>query len=199
MARLLAALSVLVLVVVGCGGDDDSDGGREATTEVEIPTGLSGVESVGGPVELPRAVEKRVTAGVKAYVERGVVPTLRTGEPEKLEGVFDPATLASLGTDMGAQLLDRGAPRATGDIRAVSQPLVLVGLADSAGVIPLVAAHLELEVVAETEDGELTITRVGDLTFAPHEDGSWKITAYRALVARSGAGVPTETTEAKSG
>jgi len=73
-----------------------------------------------------------------------------------------------------------------------------VGLADAAGTVVLVAAHLDLEVVAGTDDGDLTVHRVGDLTFAPVEN-TWKITTYDVAVTRSGAGVETETTGAATG
>ena len=194
MSRVLAACAVL-LVAAACGNDGSDE---SASTTIEVPEGIVGVESVGGPVELPKKVRDQVLEGVRTYVENGVVSTLRNGKPGQLGPAFDEAALAGLGTDAGRSMLDRGAPAATGDVRAQAQPVVLVGLADAAGTVVLVAAHLDLEVVAGTDDGDLTVHRVGDLTFAPVEN-TWKITTYDVAVTRSGAGVETETTGAATG
>jgi len=190
MQRLLASVFIVGLLA-GCGSGSDEEA---VGSTIEIPMGFAGVESAGPPVELPDGIQEIVVDAVDAYVRDGIVATLRTGEPERLDDVFDTAALASLETESGAALLDRGVPEATGDLTAVAEPVIVVGLADGAGVIVLVSAHVDLEVVATTDEGELRITRVGDLTFAPAGD-TWRITAFSMLVARDGAGIE-ETAEA---
>jgi hypothetical protein len=194
MRRVFASLLVTVFVAAACGDDEPTE--RQGTTRIDITTGPTAVESVGLPVELPVELAEALVDQVRAYVKSGVVRTLRTGEPGDLAQVFDDAALASLESDEGAAMLDRGAPAATGDILASAEPVVLTGLADATGGIVLVSAHLDLEVVSHTEGGALTITRVGDLTFAPAGD-HWKITAFRVGVSRAGAGVE-EVAEARA-
>jgi hypothetical protein len=149
-------------------------------------------------VKLPDADQEQILAAVRTYVEDGIVKTLRGGAPHGMGAIFDAAALAQLkGADANV-LFDTGAPKANGDVTAETKAVKLTALADATGTIILVTARINLTVKADTEDGELTVQRVGDLTFAPDAGGdAWLITSFDMKVHRTGAGAtdaPAQTT-----
>lgn len=185
----ILVLVVLMTAVAACSRSGPNHNSAETTVSIE--PGDVTVESAGAPVELPDADRKAILDGVRAYVEDGVVATLRDGQPKAMKSVFDAAALAQVKGGDTAVLFDDGAPPAKGDITATTKPVTITALADATGTIVLVTAKLNLTVTAGTEDGDLTTQRVGELTFAPSADG-WKITAFDLSVRRTGAGVTTK-------
>lgn len=174
------------LVAAGCssGSSEAADAPEpEIVTVIEVPAGEIVIQSAGPAASLSPEVTDALLDAVETYVTDGVVATLRDGEPGDLSGVFDPAALATLDTPEGAALLDRGAPAVTGDLRAIAEPVTLTALVDESGTAVLISAALVLVVEATTDGGDVTITRVADLTFAPTADG-WLVTTYKASVFR---------------
>lgn len=184
---LLLALVVLVATVAACSGSGPK---HSDETNVSIEPGDVTVETVAAPVELPDADQEQILAAVRAYVEDGIVKTLRGGAPRGMGAIFDALALAQLkGADANV-MFDTGAPKANGDVTAETKPIKLTALADGFGTIILVTARINLTVKADTEDGELTVQRVGNFTFAPDAGGdAWLITSFDMKVRRTGAGV----------
>jgi hypothetical protein len=199
---LLVALGVVVVAALGAaaflffGGDDD-DGGRASTPPREgsasinvdfQPTQVLS-HNTGTPAQLSPEQITAIMDTAGQYLDRAVIEPLRTGEPVgDVASLFDAATAAQLTGLSRPALFEEGLPTASGDIAATAKYVNLDGLADGFGTFVLATVASDLEIVAETDDGELRIHRITELTLVP-EGPAWKIAGYDVVVDRTGPGV----------
>jgi len=141
------------------------------------------VEGAGDPASVER-VKAAVVATFTRYLQDGVLAPLRSGGPAgDLLPLFTARAAAHLAAtaDRNA-FVDEGLPPAT-RITDLAPGLRLTGLADQAGAVVLVAARMDLRLVAGVQDTTITIDRDADLVLVADGD-AWKIDAYRIRVTR---------------
>ena len=141
------------------------------------------VEGAGDPASVER-VKAAVVATFTRYLQDGVLAPLRTGGPAgDLLPLFTARAAAHLGAtaDRNA-FVDEGLPPST-RITDLAPGLRLTALADQAGDVVLVAARMDLRLVAGAQGTTITIDRDADLVLVADGD-AWKIDAYRMRVTR---------------
>ena len=177
-------------VTIGRAGVPPASTTTTPTTTVESPvTPLAfrvasfDVEGPGRPASV-EAVKAAVLQTFDRYLEAGVLTPLRTGGPA---GEITPFFTARAAAHMAATtdrsaFIDEGLPPAP-RIVALASALRLSGLAGPGGNVELVAAHMDLRLVAGAQDATVTIARNADLMLVADGD-TWKIDSYRVRVTR---------------
>ena len=208
--RILPFLAFLALVTVSCGGgDDDGDAKTESSTtasttvaplEFELERGDVAVASTGGDVALDEKVQEAVVDASQKYIELAVLGPIVDGEVGKGYGkLFDASVKdAATGADR-AGLTDAGIPQATGTPTITSTPVRVDAIADGFGQILLLATTFDVDVRAETKNGDMSVVRNNELTFAPGANGKWLVTAYRVSAKRDLPKAKTTTTTVDEG
>ncbi|MGH9177529.1 MAG: hypothetical protein ACRD0N_03110 [Acidimicrobiales bacterium] len=190
---LLAAL-VVGSLLAGCsgGGDEDAGSPQKATPETTTTKAPARVAVMGTKVEamapqapaFPAEVQSAVQATLDAYLAKGVVRPLETGEPATgLEPVFTEAALARLagpGPDRSA-VLEEGEPL-RGTVRPDRANATLTALTAPGGEVVLVTAQLDLAHTVEADDRAVAVVRSGEVVLIPY--GGWRIDAYDMRTAR---------------
>jgi hypothetical protein len=200
----LVAAAVVVFVVGGGGDDRDSTlAGKPAKPSASVhvqfePTSVVS-QNGGPPAQLSLDQVNAIMDAAGKYLDLAVIEPLKTGKPAPdVSGLFDPAAAAQLnGLGRGA-LFEEGLPAATGDITAIAPVVEVTGLSDGSGTFVLATVGSTVDIVAETDDGEVTIHRVTDLTLVPDGAG-WKISGFKIQVDRQGAGVTQPATSTQAG
>jgi hypothetical protein len=203
-AVVVVVAAVVVGILVSSGGDDSGDrgGGGEsasrpvANTDVRIEAGEVTADSAGPPVSVSPEITGGVIDLIRKYLELATVEPLRRQQAAgDLSGVFDTAALARATGPDRALLVDEGMPKVTGDLDVTSIPIALTGLGDLDGNLVLVTANVAFDVQGDTGAEEpLHIQRFGSLVVTPDAAGSWKISAYKLYVERTGGGLETAPT-----
>jgi hypothetical protein len=94
-------------------------------------------------------------------------------------------------------MVDEGLPPAVGKIEVKAKKVDLVGMVTPDQKVGFVSAKLHFDITSQTEQGDVTIVRDGELLFAPDPAGAWKISSFRMVARRAGPGVkPAPTTTA---
>lgn len=177
-------------VTIGRAGSPTSATSTTPTTTVESPgtpvafTVSSFVLEGPGKPESVEAVKAAVLKTLDRYLEAGVLTPLRSGGPAgELTPLFTARAAEHMSTtaDRNA-FIDEGLPPAP-RIVAVASGLRLAGLAGPGGDVVLVAARMDLELVAGAEDATVTIDRGADLLLVADGD-TWKIDSYQVRVTR---------------
>lgn len=129
-----------------------------------------------------------VLATMNAYLEAGVLTPLRSGGPAGDLSPFFTAEavqrVAATPSDRAA-FVDEGLPPAT-VITKEAAVARLSALVDDRGTVGVVAAQLDVRLIAEIEGGPVTVSHTGELVFTP-EGGAWKIDAYDVRASRDSA------------
>jgi hypothetical protein len=184
-----AVIGAVALAFAGFG--TPAGAARSPRPVVQMPVGELTVYRTGAnPQALPDDVRDKVMAALASYVKVATVKALQKGtaDPTALAALLGPGAAARLtGPDRGV-LLDEGLPRATSKIVVTGAPVALTGLADGQGNVVVVTAKLDATTKTRTTKGKLTITRAGEIVFAPEGD-TWKIDGYDLTVDRSGKGL----------
>jgi hypothetical protein len=205
---MIGAIVVVVLLIgggafallSGGGGGGDTAEPPKASTNVELEPGAITVEWPGfGPSPIAEGASDQVMSAIGLYIDQGVVPALRGKkvDPADLSGAFDEAAIARISatdTQDRAALFDEGVPEAIGKLTITAANVPMTALNDGQNSTLLVNADLVLNIEGINKQGKFTITRLGELVFAPDTSGAWKITGWSILVDRQGAGFPTTTT-----
>ncbi len=206
---VVVVAAVVVGILAFSGGDETDDAADSAkpvarpvpNTNVHIEAGEVGADSAGPPVTVGPEITAGVIDLIGKYLEIATVEPLRSGQPAgDLSPVFDTAASArATGPDRGL-LVDEGLPRVTGDLDITSDPIPITGLGDQAGNLVLVTATVAFDVQGDTGATEpLHVKRFGAFVVSPDAAGTWKISAYKLYVERTGGGLETPTTTAAGG
>lgn len=141
------------------------------------------VEGAGDPASVER-VKAAVQTTFSRYLQDAVLTPLRSGGPAgELAPLFTARAAEHLaGAADRRAFIDEGLPPAW-RIEAPVSALRLVGLADQAGQVVLVAARMDLKLLAGVPGTTVTIDRGADLVLVADGDG-WKIDAYSVRVTR---------------
>jgi len=206
LGGLLAALACLTMTAAACSADGVSTAaaGRATTsTAPQAPIAFTvtsiTVEATADP--LPGTVEGAragVESTLKLWLDEDVVGPLRSAQPAgDLRHVFSAATGERVATTADrAAFVSDGLPPVTG-ITAETATLVVVGLVDPDGQIPIVTVHLELKLKGQAAGSPLTVEHVGDVVLIPEGD-RWRIDSYDLRATRDTPTAPATTTTAKS-
>jgi hypothetical protein len=202
---VVVVAAVVVGILVSSGGDDSGDGGGGgesasrpvANTNVTLEAGEVTADSAGPPVTVTPEIADGVIDLIGNYLEIATVEPLRNAQPAgDLSGVFDVNALARVnGADRGV-IVDEGLPEVTGDLDVIAKPVTITGLGDQNGNLVLVTATVDLDITGDTDaaGGPLHIIRFGSFVVSPDAAGTWKVSAYKLYVERSGAGLGGTTT-----
>ena len=162
------------------------------------PTEVLSHNGAGPPAQLSPEQVTAIVGTARQYLDGAVIEPLRTGKPAAdVSGLFDAGTSPQLNGLARPALFDEGLPAATGGIDATTSSLVVNGLSDGAGVLVLATVGSDVQIIAETEDGDLLIHRITELTLVP-EGIAWKIVGFDVIVDRQGAGVKKASATASS-
>ena len=215
---LLIALGVIVVAALGAaallffGGSDDggdrgasrsplASGAAEASGTVQVqfePTQVQSLNGAGPPAQLSPEQVTAIVGTARQYLDGAVIGPLRTGKPAvDVSSLFDAATIPQLNGLARPALFEEGLPAATGDINATTSSLVVNALSDGSGGFVLATVGSDVEVTAGTDDGDLRIHRITELTLVP-EGVAWKIAGFDVIVDRQGPGVKQPTATASS-
>ena len=141
------------------------------------------VEGATDPASV-ESVKAAVLSTFSRYLEEAVLTPLRSGGPA---GEITPLFTARAAEHLSATgernaFVDEGLPPAARIVARVAG-LRLAGLADQNGDVVLVAARMDLTLVAGAPGVSITIDRGADLLLVADGDG-WKIDSYAVRVAR---------------
>jgi hypothetical protein len=200
---LAVPLAVILLVACSSGEDTSGDSRRSSTTTsaapVKVTVGEVHIESAGPDVKLDAATQTAVLDATTKYVDAAIVGPLRDGKlGAGYPALFDGNVQAPATTSDREALTDLSVGKATDGYEATVTPVRIDGVADQVGKLLFVASTLQVKVETTTAGGPLTISRSAEFTFSP-ASGSWKVTGYRTLTARTPATGPTTTTTAEAG
>lgn len=213
---LLVALGIVVVAALGAaallffgGGDDDGGGGggsgglaspstNPASVNVEFQPTQVVSHNGGPPVQLSQDQVNAIMQTAAGYLDLGVIEPLKTGKPAgDVSSLFDPAAGAQVNGLARLALFEEGLPAATGGLDAKASSVTVNGLSDGAGTFVLATVGSDVNIVAETDDGQLQIHRITELTLVP-EGTTWKIAGFDVIVDRKGPGVNKPTAAATS-
>ncbi|MGH9180122.1 MAG: hypothetical protein ACRDY5_00165, partial [Acidimicrobiales bacterium] len=195
--RRAARVRVVVAVVVtggllgacssGDGGDragggragdgGDGDGGEQAITFTVTEVRVESMAPQAGP--FPEDVWAGAHNLLNAYLDRGLVRPLRTGQPPpagELEPLFTPPALARVTGADRATVLEDGAAL-SGVVTAPRANTALVLLTDRSGGPVVVNATLDLVLSVESGGGTVALARNGQVVMIRDEHG-WRIDSY---------------------
>jgi hypothetical protein len=202
--QLIAAGSMLALLVVAGffffrtsgDGDDTKKKVKQITIEdVELTVGGVYHANTGLPAQLSPELQDAVMATVGSYVQGGLIGPIRDGKAdEEVGAIFDAGARARLSGPDRAVLFEEGLPELTGAFTPAAEPVILTALSDPGGNFVLVTASLKYQATLEVKGGDVTISRIGELTLLP-DGNTWKITGYDVGLTRDlpDAGSPTTT------
>jgi len=207
--QIIAAASMLALLVAAAffffrgSGDDDGGGGggrnkrnRITVSDLELTVGGVYNANAGPPVAFPPEGQTAVMDTVGAYVQGGMIDPVAEGEvPEELTQYFDAGTAARLNGPDRAVLFDEELPELSGSFTPTAEPVILTAFSDGTGAFVLATAAVNYAATAETEDGDVKVSRRMELTLLP-EGGLWKITGYDVILVREDSGTQSTTTTA---
>lgn len=191
----VALACVAVMLFASCHGSDKratptsvatTDAKGEPQVSLALELGSRGVQAVGTPKRFDPATAKKILKLVNAYIASGIARPLFTGANAKnLESYFAKSLKKRLGPKRKdrAALTDENSPVLTTVSKTVKQPLVLVGL-QNRGQLVMIGARFGLAVKGSTEQGPLSISRVGNFVFEPDSKHVWHITGYTIIVQR---------------
>jgi hypothetical protein len=196
------ALGCAALMLASCHGSS-----RHAATKavpatdakgaprVSLSLGLGSltVQAAGTPRPFDRRTAQSIRTLVNEYIATGVARPLFTGSAATgLVGYFTPTLLARVGLKGRdrAALTDERAPVITSVTKTVRAPLNLVALEDH-GRIVMIGAQFSFSVQGTTDQGPLTVTRLGNLVFEPDSHKIWHISGYNVIVRRDDGGSST--------
>jgi len=207
--RLIIGGVIAAVLIIGAGaafalgvfsGDDGGGGSAapDAETDVAVNIGDVTVEWPGlGPSGIQDGVTDQIQAALETYINDGIAPSLRTGKakPRQLNAVFTDTAINELaggdGSARGA-LFDEGLPPAVGKL-TITASAPITALNDNEHRTLAATARVTIVAKGRTDDGRFTITRVGEIAFAPDAAGAWKANGWRILTTRQGKGIPGAT------
>lgn len=190
-------LLVVALAVAGsCSdGDDDDKTAATATTPEGQPAPLAGFafSLTGADVHaanpqappFPEDVKGAVKASLDAWLSRGIVLPLRTGQPPAgLEGVLTGAAAGRLvpGQPDRAAVLEEGTP-VSGKVTQDRANAKLTALLDPGGAVAVVTAQVDLGVTVKGKGTTLKIARAGEIGLV-FDNNAWRIDSYDLRTAR---------------
>lgn len=204
LASPIALACAALLVLASCHGSSkhgSTTSGVPATDAKGTPT-VSLALSLGSRQVLPAGLPLRpfdaATANairnlVNKYIATGIARPLFTGSAATgLVGFFTPALASRVGArgrDRAA-LSDENTPKILTVTKTVKQPLNLVALEDH-GKLVMIGAQFSLSVTGTTDQGPLTVSRIGNLVFEPNSRKTWYISGYSLIVRRDNGGTTT--------
>jgi hypothetical protein len=202
--RASVALVAAALLLASCHGSN-----KKATTTSGTPS----TDAHGKPVSLAlhvgtrnvqavgrvRLMSAQQAAGmltlVNRYVANSITAPLVSGKtaPALLPS-FSPALATRVAPKSRdrAVLTDEDVPVVTSITKAVKRPVNLVALEQN-GVFLMIGASFSLTVTGPTDQGPLTVRRVGNFVLEPDARRHWHITGYSIVVQRNLAGTTTTT------
>jgi hypothetical protein len=195
---LACAALVLLAACHGSGKHASSSTGAPSTTAKEAPVSLSlklgtlRVQAAGAPRPFNVITARSIQTLVNNYIATGIAhPLLAGGLSSGLVRYFTPTLAARVGPKGHdrAALSDERTPRIK-VTKTVKQPLNLVALEDH-GKIVMIGAQFSLSVRGTTEQGPLTVTRIGNFVFERNPQQIWIITGYNIIVRRETGGSST--------
>lgn len=203
--QIIAAGSMLALLIAaaffffrssGDGEDAKKKTKKITISDLELTVGGVYNANAGPAVAFPPEGQTAVMETIGAYVQGGLINPITEGEvPEELTQYFDAGATARLSGPDRAVLFDEDLPELNGAFTPLAQPVIITALSDGTGAFVLATAAVNYEATAETEDGDVKVTRQMELTLAPVE-GLWKITGYDIILVRDGPGITSTTTTA---
>lgn len=181
----------MVFASVSCSDDSQAKGSTTTQAEgvVGFAVGSASVDSPGAAIAFPDEVKQQLTKELNTWANAAVLRPLRTGKAGNVGDVFAATVsprVADAGPDHGV-FYETGL-RATKPITVDTAVVNLTGLADPAGTVQMVNAQIGLGVKTSTENGAVTINRLGDLVFLPTPSG-WQVAYYHLGVTRAGKGL----------
>ncbi len=168
---------------IGRAGSPSSTTAEPPGASVGFTVTAFDVEGAGDPASVEQ-VKAAVETTFSRYLRDAVLTPLRSGGPAgELEPLFTARAAEHVaGTADRNAFIDEGLPPAW-RIEAPVSALRLLGLADQAGQVVLVAVRMDLKLLAGVPGTTVTIERGADLLLVADGDG-WKIDAYSVRVTR---------------
>ncbi len=165
----------------GTAGGGRAGGGGDASAEQAIAMTITElhVESMAAaPGPFPEDVWAQVHGVLDAYLDRGLVRPLRSGEPPRdLEPLFSPAALQRATTVDYVAVLEDGTALA-GPVTSPRANAALTLLTDRDGRPVVVNARLDLSLSVESDDlGTVVLDRTGEVVLVDDGQG-WRIDSY---------------------
>lgn len=197
---------MLVLVLAGVGGavaggvfsgGSDSAAPPKPSTNVDLKTGQVTVNWPGdGTATSDPDLPDQALAVVGKYIDRAVVPGLRTGKVNtaSLSGIFDQNALTQLDGDARRAVLDENLPKAVGDIDIIARTVKMAVLNDNDNKTLFVTARINFDTQVDSDKGKYTVTRKGEFVLAPDTNGDLKVTAWKLKTFTTPPGHPKVTT-----
>jgi hypothetical protein len=200
----VALACAALLVLASCHGSSkhgSTSSGVPATdakgsprVSLSLSLGSRQVQPAGTPVRpFDAATASAIRNLVNKYIATGIARPLFTGNPATgLVQFFTPSLADRVGVrgHDRAALSDEKTPKILTVTKTVKQPLNLVALEDH-GKLVMIGAQFSLSVTGTTDQGPLTISRIGNLVFAPNSRKIWYISGYNLIVRRDNAGSTT--------
>jgi hypothetical protein len=211
----VALIAVAALLLSACSGGD-----KKASTTSAVPStdtkgkpnvslalqlGSLQVQAVDAAKPFDRPTAQKIQKVVNDYINTGVARPLFTGALSAgLVRYFTPALAPRVGTKGRDRLAltDEHEPVITSVTSVDKQPLILTGL-QLHGRFIMIGARFGITVKGTTDQGPLSISRIGNLVFEPDAKHEWHISGYNLIVNRdtstsSTTAKATTTTAAKS-
>ena len=204
LASPVAFACVALLVLASCHGSSkqgSTTSGVPATdakgaprVSLSLRLGARNVMPAGLPLRpFDAATASAIRDLVNKYIATGIARPLFTGSPATgLVRFFTPSLANRVGLkgrDRPA-LSDEKTPKILVVTKTVKQPLNLVALEDH-GKFVMIGAQFSLSVTGTTDQGPLTVTRIGNLVFEPNSRKIWYISGYSLIVRRDNGGTTT--------
>ena len=166
---------------------------KGAPVSLSLSLGSLKVQAAGAPRPFDRRTAQSIRKLVNEYIATGIARPLFTGSSATgLVGYFTPTLLARVGPKGRdrAALTDERAPVITSVTKTIKGPLNLVALEDH-GRIVMIGAQFSISVRGTTDQGPLTVTRLGNLVLEPNSHKIWYISGYSVIVRRENGGSST--------
>ena len=192
-ATIAACVAILVALdsLTACSKKKDEE--RPAASGMKTPTAAPTITfTVDGGVDAngTKAPDDTILTQVKetldAYLGRGVITPLFTGEPAgDLSDLFTTEAQARLSdAATRATLVEEGLPPASTSITADAVTVKLSSVAGPDGVVALVAARLDVKLHAVGPRIDIDVVRDGEIVLAP-QDGRWRIDSFGVRATRN--------------
>lgn len=192
----MAVLAALVLAA--CSGGDSgtpgTSGGRSAGKAGGGAGGDPGIyfavtdarvtSMAAQPGPFPEGVWGAVVDVLNAYLDRGMVRPLRTGDPPgELEPLFTPAAFNRAVDADRISVLEDGTTPISGRVTADRATAALELLTDRAGKPVLVNAAIDVALTVRSKNDAVAVSRAGQVVFI-RDDVGWRIDSYDLRAAR---------------
>jgi hypothetical protein len=202
---LLAAAAIAALTLPACSSGSKKNTVPLPTTASTVPApqftvAISSVDVQSmkpDGAKLPDDVRKAVTTTLDAYVAKGMVDPLNSGQGAVgLDSIFTPLALGRLtpGSSDRAALVDDTRP-APGTVAPEKETAALTALTAQDGTVVVVNAHLDLALIFTIPTGRIRIVRTGDLVLIS-TTGGWRIDSYDVVATHDTLPPPPPTTTA---